>query len=110
MATADSEFIAHLSAFLTLNEAAAKAFPELPSISERTILLAALAHVEGDGYIGYEVWEEQSGIRRPTLERYAKFFANFGLMSLDDLSAGSVRLDPSTVARLQAAIRSGLKQ
>lgn len=110
MATEDSEVTAHLTAFLTLNEAAAKAFPELPSISERTILLAALVHVEADGYIGYEVWAEHLGIHRSTLERFAKFFASFGFISLEDSCGGSVRLDQSTLARLHAAIGSRIQE
>ncbi len=62
MAAGNSEVSTHLAAFLTFNEAATKAFPELLGISERAVLLAALAHADADGFIGYGAWAEHSGI------------------------------------------------
>ena len=100
----------HLSAFLTLTEATAAAFPELPSISEQAVLLQAMALADAGGNVSLEVWSAQSGIAFATLERFTKLFASFGLVYADKSSGGSVRLAVSVFSRLREAVESGFEQ
>jgi response regulator of citrate/malate metabolism len=110
MGTADSEAAKHLLFFVTLTEVTAKAFPELPGISERTVLLAAMAHADAEGRLSVEVWAAQTGVGVSTLERYANYFASLDLMKSDEMSGGTVWLKQLAFARLEAAIGSESKQ
>lgn len=110
MGTADSEAAKHLLLFATFTEVAAKAFPELPGISEHTVLLAAMAHADAEGHLRVKVWTAHTGIGVSTLERFAKHFASLGLMKTDQMSGGMVRLEKSAFVRLEAAIRTESKQ
>ena len=99
----------HLFGFLNLAQASAMAMPELLCISDRAILLVAIALADAEGAVSVEAWAERTGTSFTTLDRYAKAFEQFGFMTADGFDSGEIRLEPAAIERLRATLQSGVE-
>jgi hypothetical protein len=94
-----------LSDFLALNEAATKAFPELPSITERSVLLAIMALSDKTEKVEFTAIEAATGIPTKTLERYLSMFEILGFLAgTKVVEREYTTIFPATMNRLYSKI------